>query len=850
MKRRRKVSKRTENSVLTSCPRIALSRKKKAVFASFTTVGFFVLAELFLALVGVTPVLYEEDPFVGFADYVPLFVERNQSDGAAALVTAPNKRSWFNQQSFPRVKPPGTYRIFSVGGSTTYGRPYDDRLSFSGWLREFLEAADPQRPWEVINAGGVSYASYRVAHLMEELVHYEPDLFIIYSGHNEFLERRTYSRLIEAPKTLRAFGGALSRLRLFAAGRALTGTILATPSERHAKRPILKTEVDAMLAHSVGPSAYRRDESWEVNVRRHYRFNLRRMVDIARSAGAHVLLVSPAANLKDISPFKSQHRQDLTSEERRRFDELCRLAEASLKQRESKTALRAYRQAIAIDDRFAEIHYDLGLLLYSLGRFEEAKAALTRAVDEDVCPLRIKPSMRQTVKQVARERETLFLDFARLIERRSPHGIPDATWFLDHVHLTAGGYRLLALKLFEQLRHFGVVEPGGRWNEQTLATVTERVMARLDDEAQGAALRNLAKVLDWAGKVDEAARMARRAAKLLRDDPENLHTLGRAALARGDFDEAIRRFRRALELAPDYSEPHTPLGRALAAKGEFDRAVLHFRRALKGKPDYAEAHYNLANALSSQERQEEAIAHFRKALSLQPDYPEAHNNLGNLFASRGEFKAAIRHFQLALQSRPASAECHYNLGAAFQMQQEWGKAIDHYREAIRLRSNYAEAHENLGSALLALGKTEEAIRHYFQAVEDQAEDPDAHYNLAIALASAGKRDEAIRHYRQSLSLNPNHYGAHSNLGILLMSRHQVEEALRHFQEALRIQPDSAQTHYNFAMALRAARRRVQAVRHLRKALTIDPSHSMAKRYLEKTVGEASADAGPVSRPTP
>ncbi|MFW6168867.1 MAG: hypothetical protein ACODAD_00150 [Planctomycetota bacterium] len=60
-------------------------------------------------------------------------------------------------------------------------------------LREFLPVAHPSRRWEVVNAGGVGYASYRVAKLMEELVRYEPDLFIIYSGHNEFLKRRTYA---------------------------------------------------------------------------------------------------------------------------------------------------------------------------------------------------------------------------------------------------------------------------------------------------------------------------------------------------------------------------------------------------------------------------------------------------------------------------------------------------------------------------------------------------------------------------------------------------------------------------------------------------------------------------------
>ena len=38
---------------------------------------------------------------------------------------------------------------------------------------------DPTRNWEVINTGGLSYASYRVAALMEQLVEYQPDLFVI-----------------------------------------------------------------------------------------------------------------------------------------------------------------------------------------------------------------------------------------------------------------------------------------------------------------------------------------------------------------------------------------------------------------------------------------------------------------------------------------------------------------------------------------------------------------------------------------------------------------------------------------------------------------------------------------------
>jgi hypothetical protein len=140
---------------------------KKVIFSITAIVLFFGILELVLALCGVQPKLLDQDPFVGFSSNVPLYLLETDSDGRQVLATAPNK-TLFNHQQFPQEKPPGTYRIFCVGGSTTYGRPYNDTTSFAGWLRELLPVVDARRRWEVINAGGISYASYRVVHLMKE----------------------------------------------------------------------------------------------------------------------------------------------------------------------------------------------------------------------------------------------------------------------------------------------------------------------------------------------------------------------------------------------------------------------------------------------------------------------------------------------------------------------------------------------------------------------------------------------------------------------------------------------------------------------------------------------------------
>ena len=86
-----------------------------------------------LALIGVQPRIQQEDPFVGFSSSIPLFTEGLDSSGQPVMMTSSNKRGFFNHQTFTRDKPPGTLRVFCLGGSTTYGRPFSDETAFSGW---------------------------------------------------------------------------------------------------------------------------------------------------------------------------------------------------------------------------------------------------------------------------------------------------------------------------------------------------------------------------------------------------------------------------------------------------------------------------------------------------------------------------------------------------------------------------------------------------------------------------------------------------------------------------------------------------------------------------------------------
>ena len=172
---------------------------KRLWFRLFAIVlGFipFVLLELVLILFNIAEPTRYDDPFVGFSSIHPLFVlneETNQYE------TAASRKYFFGMQHFSKVKKQGAYRVFCLGGSTVRGRPHETDTSFPKWLEIELAGQSASETVEVVNAGGVSYASFRLRPVLSEVLNYEPDLIVLATGHNEFLEDRTYHELKHRP---------------------------------------------------------------------------------------------------------------------------------------------------------------------------------------------------------------------------------------------------------------------------------------------------------------------------------------------------------------------------------------------------------------------------------------------------------------------------------------------------------------------------------------------------------------------------------------------------------------------------------------------------------------------------
>jgi len=432
------------------------------------------------------------DPYVGFSDLHPQFELDEESN---RYVTTKSRQLFFGRQEFPATKPENGFRVFCLGGSTVRGRPYTTESAFAKWAEIELSEGDPETRYEFINCGGLSYASYRLTPILKEVLTYDPDLIVIATGHNEFLEDRTYQEIKQRSAARQWIEQRLYSLRTVTAARKLWDSVSDADDQA---RPELPDKLDTRLDHPSGYASYHRDDQWRRDVIRHYRFSLRKMIALCREADVPVVLVRLGANLRDCPPFKSEHKSGLTPELelqwRKHFDNATQAEKTDLKK-----ALALYRRAETIDDQFALLSFRMARVFDRLEQYDEARRYYLRAKERDVCPLRILEEMADDVAAVAEETDTPLIDAKSLFREQSPQEISGYNFYVDHVHPTIGAHQQIAQRLVQSLDERGLA-PGtfSPCSEDQRRAAYRRHFDQLGDTYLGAGGTRVGWVEGWA----------------------------------------------------------------------------------------------------------------------------------------------------------------------------------------------------------------------------------------------------------------------------------------------------------------------------------------------------------------
>lgn len=159
---------------------MASSVTQKAAFSAFTTFVVFGAMELGLWSAGWPPITgrfaHNEVYWVVEADQVKEATTHKEVEGTFEVTTDENG---LRAPLHATDKRPGTFRVMTLGCSTTFGWGVDDADSYPAKL-EVLTRASGHPSTEIINGGQPGYTSFQGLWLWDEaLKYYDPDVVVI-----------------------------------------------------------------------------------------------------------------------------------------------------------------------------------------------------------------------------------------------------------------------------------------------------------------------------------------------------------------------------------------------------------------------------------------------------------------------------------------------------------------------------------------------------------------------------------------------------------------------------------------------------------------------------------------------
>jgi len=339
----------------------------------------------------------------------------------------------------PARKQPGTYRIFVLGESVAWGDP-DPTYGFARYLEVMLRQRFPQVKFEVINTSITAINSHALLPMVEDLVHYQPDLFVIYTGNTEVVGPFGPGTVLTPwDLSLPAI-----RARIFFNSTRL-GQLVGKVSRTSQKNEWRGMEM--FLDRQV-----RADSPQMRPVYENFAANLRDIVAVAHRSGAQVVISTVATNLKDCAPFASLHREGIREDELRSWEGLVQRG-ADLESAGSYAeALKLYLSAAEIDPQYAELQFRIARCLWALGDFAGAKERFVRAQDLDTLRFRADSRLNEVIRALAGAGPGVgVVDAAAVLAGESAHKVPGSELFYEHVHMNPRGTYLIARAFFRQV---------------------------------------------------------------------------------------------------------------------------------------------------------------------------------------------------------------------------------------------------------------------------------------------------------------------------------------------------------------------------------------------------------------
>jgi tetratricopeptide (TPR) repeat protein len=454
-----------------------------------------------------------------------------------------------------------------------------------------------------------------------------------------------------------------------------------------------------------------------------------------------------------------------------------------------------YSNALQVDSRFAQAHYQLGQTYLKLHDWNRAFQELSRSVELAPDNYPAQADLANLLISTRNWKQAQpYLDVLRDKQPNSPQTFEAwANWYSAQDNLAAAireTQKGIAADPSRSESYLNMALLQLRSNLPAQAEINFKKAADLGPKAMNAQLA-LGGFYQSQNRPEEAERQFKHAIDVDPKDPAPRAALVRLMMTEGKKAEIENFLRQTKNDLADDSEGYRMLGDFYFAGGDVDKATAEYGSLYSAHPRDMRVKKNYVQLLILKDRLDEAAKLNGEILKANPHDVDALVYRGQVQLRHGDANGAVDSLQNALKNDPDNAIAHYHLGIAFDQQHNEARAESEWREAIRLRPDLTDAQRAVASVELRRGDLDALLQTAQQIITAQPYSADGFMLRAVAEINGRKYHDAEQDLHKAMEAAPASAAPYAQLGNMRLVQKQFGEAEKFYQQALDKDPSSS-----------------------------------------------------------
>jgi lysophospholipase L1-like esterase/Tfp pilus assembly protein PilF len=558
---------------------------------------------------------------------------------------------FFKGNGFLEEKPENGFRVFVLGGSSAQGFPYARAASFPSQLQRRMEALHPEQYIEVINLGASAINSYTIQDILAEVLEQEPDLILIYAGHNEYygaLGPASSRAGVSSPVWVRWILG----LKEYRTYQLMENTLAAFyQSDRNSAN---------LMEDMIGQSYIEKNSDMYQAGIEQFEYNMKDILEEIEKAEVPLILSTLASNMADQKPFHTQQKDE--------------------------------------NGKTAKDYFKLGRRALKYGASQKARDYLAKAREYDGLRFRAPAAINQVIRSMAAERELPLVDLEQLFDQEDPKGVAGKELLCDHLHPNMKGYFLMSRAFYDQMAIEGYIPstPAIDFSTAVFDSVllSEMPFTRLDSIQSQRTLVNLLGNYPYIPKglpnpllgtiqmndyIDELG---------AEKEIDSTRVLASAYYwQQGDTLAFRREINAMLRMMPSQEKIYQGALVYLAGKKLLQASYPVIAAELKQLPDHASKWKMLAGYFQHKQQMDSSFDAADRAIRLRKEDSDLYELRGYAALMSGQYLQADSDYTRLLQLEPDNLQAHHQRGVARFELKDFNGSVNDFDEVIATQAS-------------------------------------------------------------------------------------------------------------------------------------------------------------------